>query len=232
MNFYSVIFWMFMRFMSMICDHFHSIDSQVKSIAYSCTRSLREQDGKYITNQINGSAQYVDTATTLLPCNRAPASNGQSTNMTSQTHVNVSTKHADTTAVQHTQHHGNTAVIPRSFKMNVEYICTQSVSKTSQQRTNIITTGRTITLYTARWKCYLCGMDFVKRFERPVHNATEHPDAPIFTPHDSLGDLWHPPVNLPRATKHAPMSQVASKNEHTAPSSPPLSPEETPWKAK
>ena len=218
--------------MSMICDNFHSIDSQVKSIAYSCARSLREQDGKYITNQINGSAQYVDTATTLLPCNRAPASNGQSTNMTSQTHVNVSTKHADTTAVQHTQHHGNTAVIPRSFKMNVEYICTQSVSKTSQQRTNIITTGRTITLYTARWKCYLCGMDFVKRFERPVHNATEHPDAPIFTPHDSLGDLWHPPVNLPRATKHAPMSQVASKNEHTAPSSPPLSPEETPWKAK
>ena len=66
-------------------------------------------------------------------------------------HVNVSTKHADTTAVQHTQHHGNTAVIPRSFKMkNVEYICTQSVSKTSQQRTNIITTGRTVTLYTAR----------------------------------------------------------------------------------
>ena len=104
--------------------------------------------------------------------------------------------------------------------------------KTSQQRTNIISTGRTITLYTARWKCYLCGMDFVKRFERPVHNATEHPDAPIFTPHDSLGDLWHPPVNLPRATKHAPMSQVASKNEHTAPSSPPLSPEETPWKTK
>ena len=146
-------------------------------------------------------------------------------------HVNVSTKHADTTAVQHTQHHGNTAVIPRSFKMNVEYICAQSVSKTSQQRTNIITTGRTITLYTDG-KCYLCGMDFVKRFERPVHNATEHPDAPIFTPHDSLGDLWHPPVNLPRATKHAPMSQVASKNEHTAPSSPPLSPEETPWKAK
>ena len=46
------------------------------------------------------------------------------------------------------------------------------------------------------------------------------------------GDLWHPPVNLPRATKHAPMSQVASKNEHTAPSSSPLSPEETPWKAK
>ena len=46
--------------------------------------------------------------------------------MTSQTHVNVSTKHADTTAVQHTQHHGNTAVIPRSFKMNnVEYICTK-----------------------------------------------------------------------------------------------------------
>ena len=87
-------------------------------------------------------------------------------------------------------------------------------------------------VYTARWKCYLCGMDFVKRFERPVHNATEHPDAPIFTPHDSLGDLWHRPVNLPRATKQAPMSQVASKNEHTAPSSPPLSPEETPWKAK
>ena len=26
------------------------------------------------------------------------------------------------------------------------------------------------------------------------------------------------------------MSQVANKNEHTAPSSPPLSPEETPWK--
>ena len=55
-------------------------------------------------------------------------------------------KHADTTAVQHTQHHGNTAVIPQSFKMNnVEYIW-QSVSKTSQQRTNIISTGRTITL--------------------------------------------------------------------------------------
>ena len=29
-------------------------------------------------------------------------------------------------AMQHTQHHGNTAVIPRSFKMhNVEYICTK-----------------------------------------------------------------------------------------------------------
>ena len=41
-------------------------------------------------------------------------------------HVNVSTKHADTTAVQHRQYHGNTAVIPRSFKMNnVEYICTK-----------------------------------------------------------------------------------------------------------
>ena len=53
-----------------------------------------------------------------------------------------------------------------------------------------------------------------------------------FTPHDSLGDLWHPPVNLPRATKHPPRSQVANKNEHTAPSSPPLSPEETPWNAK
>ena len=75
-------------------------------------------------------------------------------------------------------------------------------------------------------------MDFVKRFERSVHSATEHPDALIFTPHDSQGDLWHPPVNLPRATKHAPMSQVANKNEHTAPSSPTLSPEETPWKAK
>ena len=74
---------------------------------------------------VNGSAQYVDIATMLLPCNRAPATNGQSTNMMSQTHVNVSTKHADTTAVQHTQHHGNTAVIPRSFKMNVEYICTK-----------------------------------------------------------------------------------------------------------
>ena len=108
----------------------------------------------------------------------------------------------------------------------------QTVSKTSQQRTNIISTGRTITLYTARWKSYLCGMDFVKRFEHSVHSATEHADAPIFTPHNSLGDLWHPPVNLPRATKHAPMSQVTSKNEHTAPSSPPLSPEETPWKEK
>ena len=135
MNFYSVIFWMFLwdlcqwYAVSPQGDHFHSIDSQVKSIAYSCTRSLREQDGKYITNQINSSAQYVDTATTLLPCNRAPATNGKSTNMTSQTHVNVSTKHADTTAVQHTQHHGNTAMILRSFKMNnVEYICTQSVS--------------------------------------------------------------------------------------------------------
>ena len=41
-------------------------------------------------------------------------------------HVNVPTKHADTTAVQHRQHHGNTAVIPRSFKMNnMEYICTK-----------------------------------------------------------------------------------------------------------
>ena len=108
----------------------------------------------------------------------------------------------------------------------------QNVSKTSQQRTNIISTGRTITLYTVRWKCYLCGMDFFKRFERSVHSATEHPDAPILTPHNSLGDLWHPPVNLPRATKHAPMSQVASKNEHTAPSSLPLSPEVTPWQAK
>ena len=30
------------------------------------------------------------------------------------------------TAVQHTQHHGNTAMIPRSYKMNnVEYICTK-----------------------------------------------------------------------------------------------------------
>ena len=101
---------------------------------------------KHHHRNFNGSAQYVDTATTLLPCNRAPATNGQSTNMTSQTHVNISTKHADTTAVQHTQHHGNTAVIPQSFKMNnVEYIW-QSVSKTSQQRTNIISTGRTITL--------------------------------------------------------------------------------------
>ena len=81
---------------------------------------------KHHHRNFNGSAQYVDTATTLLPCNRAPATNGQSTNMTSQTHVNVSTKHADTTAVQHRQHHGNTAVIPRSFKMNnVEYICTK-----------------------------------------------------------------------------------------------------------
>ena len=101
---------------------------------------------KHHHRNFNGSAQYVDTATTLLPCNRAPATNGQSTNMTSQTHVNVSTKHADTTAVQYTQRHGNTAVIPQSFKMNnVEYIW-QSVSKTSQQRTNIISTGRTITL--------------------------------------------------------------------------------------
>ena len=81
---------------------------------------------KHHHRNFHDSAQYVDTATTLLPCNRAPATNGQSTNMTSQTHVNVSTKHADTTAVQHTQHHGNTAVIPRSFKMNnVEYICTK-----------------------------------------------------------------------------------------------------------
>ena len=81
---------------------------------------------KHHHRNFNGSAQYVDTATTLLPCNRAPATNGQSTNMTSQTHVNVSTKHADTTAVQHRQHHGNTAVIPRSFKMNnVEYTCTK-----------------------------------------------------------------------------------------------------------
>ena len=81
---------------------------------------------KHHHRNFNGSAQYVDTATTLLPCNRAPATNGQSTNMTSQTHVNVSTKHADTTAVQHRQYHGNTAVIPRSFKMNnVEYICTK-----------------------------------------------------------------------------------------------------------
>ena len=86
---------------------------------------------KHHHRNFNGSAQYIDTATTLLPCNRAPATNGQSTNMTSQ-----------------------------------------------------------------------------------------------------AGDLWHPPVNLPRATKHAPMSQVASKNEHTAPSSPPLSPEVTPWQAK
>ena len=75
-------------------------------------------------------------------------------------------------------------------------------------------------------------MDFVKRFERSVHSATEHLNAPIFTPHDSLGDLWHPPVKLPRATKHAPISQVANENELTAPSSPPLSPEETLWKAK
>ena len=150
-------------------------------------------------------------------------------------HVNVSTKHADTTAVQHTQHHSNTAVIPQSIeqsKWTTWNTYVQNVSKTSQQRTNIISTGRTITLYTARWKCYLCGMDFFKRFERFVHSATEHPDAPILTPHNSLGDLWHPPVNLPRATKHAPMSQVASKNEHTAPSSPPLSPEVTPWQAK
>ena len=81
---------------------------------------------KHHHRNFNGSAQYVDTATTLLPCNRAPATNGQSTNMTSQTHVNVSTKHADTTAVQHRQHHGNTVVIPRSFKMNnVEYTCTK-----------------------------------------------------------------------------------------------------------
>ena len=81
---------------------------------------------KHHHGNFNRSAQYVDTATTLLPCNRAPATNGQSTNMTSQTHVNVPTKHADTTAVQHRQHHGNTAVIPRSFKMNnVEYICTK-----------------------------------------------------------------------------------------------------------
>ena len=36
----------------MSCDHFHSIDSQVKLIAYLCTRLLREQDGKYVTNQI------------------------------------------------------------------------------------------------------------------------------------------------------------------------------------
>ena len=36
----------------MICDRFHSIDSQVKLIAYSCTRSLREQDGKYVTKYL------------------------------------------------------------------------------------------------------------------------------------------------------------------------------------
>ena len=65
----------------------------------------------------------------------------------------------------------------------------QNVSKSSQQRKNIISTGRTIALYTERWKCYLCGMDFFKCFDRSVHSATEHPDAPVLTPHTSLGDL-------------------------------------------
>ena len=152
--------------------------------------------------------------------------------MTSQTHVNVPTKHADTTAVQHRQHHGNTAVIPRSFKMNnVEYIYTKCFENFATED-EYIPLGEQSPCRLRDGNANLCGMDFVKRFERSVHSATEHPDALIFTPHDSLGDLWHPPVNPPRATKHVPMSQVANKNEHTAPSSPPLSPEETPWKAK
>ena len=156
----------------------------------------------------------------------------QSTNMTSQTHVNVSTKHADTTAMQHRQYHGNTAVIPRSFKMNnMEYICTKCFENFATED-EYIPLGEQSPCRLRDGNAISVEWIFVKRFERSVHSATEHPDALIFTPHDSLGDLWHPPVNPPRATKHVPMSQVANKNEHTAPSSPPLSPEETPWKAK
>ena len=158
--------------MSMICDHFHSIDSQVKSIAYSCTRSLREQDGNIPPIK---STAVPNTLTQQRRCYHATRHLHQMNNrpIWRHRHMWTSPQNMQTPLLCNTQHHGNTAVIPRSFKMNnVEYICTQSVSKTSQQRTNIVTTGRTITLYTARWKRYLCGMDFVKRFERPALSIT------------------------------------------------------------
>ena len=103
---------------------------------------------KHHHRNFNSSAQYVDTATTLLPCNRAPATNGQSTNMMSQAHVNVSTKHADTTAL-HLNTRSTTVTQPwchDHLKWTTWNTYVQSVSKTSQQRTNIISTGRTITL--------------------------------------------------------------------------------------
>ena len=103
---------------------------------------------KHHHRNFNSSAQYVDTATTLLPCNRAPATNGQSTNMMSPTHVNVSTKHADTTAL-HLNTRSTTVTQPwchDHLKWTTWNTYVQSVSKTSQQRTNIISTGRTITL--------------------------------------------------------------------------------------
>ena len=105
------------------------------------------------------------------------------------TDVKVSTKHVDTTTVQHTQHHGNTAVIPRLFKMNnVEYICTKCFENfATEDEYNFHLENN------HPGHCEIGNAISVECISSSsVHRATEHLDAPIFIPHDSLGDLWPP----------------------------------------
>ena len=101
---------------------------------------------KHHHRNFNGSAQYVDTATTLLPCNRAPATNGQST-IWRHRHTWTSPQNMRTPLPCNTR--STTVTQPwyhDHFKWTTWNTYVQSVSKTSQQSTNIISTGKTITL--------------------------------------------------------------------------------------